>query len=163
MLVDFYHLAASPLEQVLPRICEKVLAEGERLLVVAEPARLAQLDAQLWNYAPGAFLPHGRSNAPRAEAQPVLLSSAVDPLNGATHVALADGIWRDEALGLRAHFLLLRRRPYRRRARQLARAQRRRARDLPLLETGRRTLGAGALISPRSGPWSLAVARVNAG
>ena len=98
MLVDFYHLAASPLEQVLPRICEKVLAGGEHLLVVAEPARLAQLDAQLWTYAPGAFLPHGRSNAPRAETQPVLLSSAVDPLNGATHVALADGVWRDEAL-----------------------------------------------------------------
>ena len=38
MLVDFYHLTASPIERVLPRICEKVLADGERLLIVAESA-----------------------------------------------------------------------------------------------------------------------------
>ncbi|HEY0626339.1 MAG TPA: DNA polymerase III subunit chi [Allosphingosinicella sp.] len=95
MLVDFYHLASSPLERVLPQICEKVLASGERLLIVAEERLLDQLDAQLWNYAPDAFLPHGRSNA---EAQPVLLSTAPEAGNGATNVALADGQWREEAL-----------------------------------------------------------------
>ncbi len=99
MLVDFYHLASSPLERVLPQICEKVLGSGERLLVVAEPSLLQQLDTQLWSYARDAFIPHGLSDGPAPEAQPVLLSPEPAPLNGATNIALADGQWRDEALG----------------------------------------------------------------
>lgn len=95
MLVDFYHLASSPLERVLPQICEKVLASGERLLLVAEERLLEQLDTQLWSYAPQEFLPHGRANA---EAQPILLSTETAALNGGTNIALADGIWREEAL-----------------------------------------------------------------
>ena len=95
MIVDFYYLTASPLERVLPSICEKVLASGERLLVVAEEGQLARLDEQLWTYGRDSFLPHGRE---RPESQPILLSAAVEPLNGATNVALADGVWREEAL-----------------------------------------------------------------
>ena len=101
MLVDFYHLAQSPLERVLPSICEKVLAGGERLLIVAHPELLAQLDGLLWTYAEEAFLPHGRE---RPQDQPVFLSSDPDPANGATHIALADGRWRDEALGFARAF-----------------------------------------------------------
>ena len=96
MIVDFYHLTTSPLERVLPAICEKVLAGGERLLVVAEDGLLARLDEQLWTFSRDSFLPHGRQ---RPDGQPVLLSSNVEPLNGARNVALADGRWRDEALG----------------------------------------------------------------
>lgn len=104
MLVDFYHLASSPLERVLPQIAEKVLAGGDRLLVVAEQALLQQLDAQLWSYARDVFLPHGRSDAAAPEAQPVLLSPTVEPLNGAANIALADGEWREEALGFARAF-----------------------------------------------------------
>ena len=98
MLVDFYHLTASPLEKVLPQICEKVLGSGERLLVVAEPSQLSALDTLLWSYAPDSFLPHGRAEGTAPEAQPVLLSESAEPANGARNVALADGVWRDEAL-----------------------------------------------------------------
>jgi DNA polymerase-3 subunit chi len=101
VIVDFYHLTTSPIERVLPAICEKVLATGERLLVVADEAQLARLDEQLWTFSRDGFLPHGRE---RAESQPVLLSSSVEPLNGATNVALADGRWRDEALGFARTF-----------------------------------------------------------
>ena len=104
MLIDFYHLAASPLERVLPSICEKILANGERLLVVADGEVLARLDEQLWSYAKEAFLPHGMVDQPRAEDQPVLLSTEPAPANGATNIALADGIWRDEALGFARAF-----------------------------------------------------------
>lgn len=106
MLVDFYHLAQSPLERVLPRICEKVLGDGERLLIVAEESLLGELDSQLWSYARDAFLPHGRSDKPGAELQPVLLSSEVAAANGAANVALADGDWREEALGFSRAFYL---------------------------------------------------------
>jgi DNA polymerase-3 subunit chi len=95
VIVDFYHLTASPLEKVLPAIAEKVLAAGERLVVVAGESQLPRLDEQLWTYARDSFLPHGRGGA---EAQPVLLSTEPVAANGAANVALADGVWRDEAL-----------------------------------------------------------------
>ena len=95
MIVDFYHLTASPLERVLPSVAEKVVAGGGRLLVVAEPDQLARLDELLWSYARDSFLPHGRD---RAESQPVLLAAEPEAANGAANIALADGRWRDEAL-----------------------------------------------------------------
>jgi DNA polymerase-3 subunit chi len=104
MLVDFYHLAATPLERVLPRICERLLDNHERLLLVASEEQLAQLDELLWTYSPDAFLPHGRSDGRAPDKQPILLSVVVEPLNGAGNVALADGIWRHEALSFARTF-----------------------------------------------------------
>jgi DNA polymerase-3 subunit chi len=94
VIVDFYHLSASPLERVLPAICEKLVAGQGRLLVVAEEGLLATLDEQLWTYTKDSFLPHGRSGA----NQPILLSTQPAAENGARNIALADGVWRDEAL-----------------------------------------------------------------
>jgi DNA polymerase-3 subunit chi len=104
VLVDFYHLASVPLDRVLPSICEKVLASGERLLIVAGEPELAQLDELLWGYAADSFLPHARRERPKPELQPILLSDAPDPLNAATNVALADGRWRAEALAFARAF-----------------------------------------------------------
>ena len=98
MHVDFYHLTASPLERVLPTIAEKVLAQGNRLLIVAEEPLLAALDRLLWTYAPDSFLPHGAAGAAAAEAQPILLSAEPAAANAASNIALADGRWRPEAL-----------------------------------------------------------------
>jgi DNA polymerase-3 subunit chi len=98
VFVDFYHLASSPLERVLPRICERLLEEGQRLLVVADMPLLERLDEQLWAYASDAFLPHGQAAGGAGETQPILLSESVDPVNGAGNIALADGLWREEAL-----------------------------------------------------------------
>src|SRR6476620_8959915 len=100
MRVDFYHLAASPIERVLPRICERLVEEGERLVVVAEADLLDRLDQQLWTCRKDAFLPHGPAapDAAGAQRQPILLSPDPKSLNGAANIALADGRWRDEAL-----------------------------------------------------------------
>lgn len=98
MLVDFYHLNASPLERVLASVCEKLLPGGGRLLIVADAGLIARLDDQLWSYGREAFLPHGTSDQPGAAEQPILLSTESEPTNGATNIALADGLWRDEAL-----------------------------------------------------------------
>lgn len=99
MRVDFYHLTLRPLEQVLPQIAEKVLASGERLLVVAADVELqARLDQLLWTYAPDSFLPHGRAGGEDDERQPILIADAPAASNDARNVALADGLWRDEAL-----------------------------------------------------------------
>jgi DNA polymerase-3 subunit chi len=104
MHVDFYHLTASPLERVLPAIAEKVTAQGGRLLIVADEPLLAGLDRLLWTYAPDSFLTHGLASAPGAEAQPVLISAEAAAVNGAANVALADGRWREEALGFERAF-----------------------------------------------------------
>jgi DNA polymerase-3 subunit chi len=105
--VDFYQLAGASLDQVLPRLAERVLAEGERLLVVAdEPAILAHLDGLLWRYAPESFLPHGRVGDGDEAAQPILLATEAVALNGAKRLAIVDGRWREEALVFDRSFYL---------------------------------------------------------
>jgi DNA polymerase-3 subunit chi len=105
MQVDFYHLTTTPLDRALPQIAEKVLASGARLLIVAESVtQRAALDRLLWSYAAESFLPHGQVGSGNEAGQPVLLSDAPDPINGARHIALVDGVWRDAALGFERAF-----------------------------------------------------------
>ncbi|QNE31257.1 DNA polymerase III subunit chi [Sphingomonas sp. NBWT7] len=105
MQVDFYHLTHMPLERALPRIAERVLAAGERLLVVSrDEAQRAAIDKVLWDYAPESFLPHARLGAGNDRAQPVLIAPDVNAANGARHIALVDGEWRDDALDFQRAF-----------------------------------------------------------
>jgi DNA polymerase-3 subunit chi len=100
MQADFYQLSRDPVDRVLPDIAQRVLAQGGRLLVVAaEPDRLDAIGRGLWETRPASFLAHGRADEDKASIQPILLSHSVEALNGARYVALADGLWRDEALG----------------------------------------------------------------
>lgn len=101
MQVDFYHLTQLPLERALPRIAERVIETGGRLLIVAgEAEQRAKLDQLMWTYTPESFLPHGQAGGPDDDRQPVLIAGDAGPApNGARNVALADGIWREEALG----------------------------------------------------------------
>lgn len=100
MQVDFYHLTRLPLERVLPRIAERVMANGDRLLIVAgdAPTR-ARLDQLLWSYADESFLVHGQAGGDQDARQPILIAEAPEAANGARNIALADGVWRDAALG----------------------------------------------------------------
>jgi DNA polymerase III subunit chi len=100
MQVDFYHLTQVPLERVLPQIADKVLATGERLLIVAAAAeQRAKLDQLLWTWSAESFLPHGEAGGADDARQPVLIAGSPEAANGARNVALVDGLWRDEALG----------------------------------------------------------------
>ncbi len=104
--VGFYLSGAQPVERVLPQVARKARQAGERMLVVAaDEAALARLDSALWEAFPEDFLAHGRAGQPHAERQPILLSQACEPANGARLVALADGRWRDEAEGFERAFL----------------------------------------------------------
>lgn len=98
MQVDFYHLTATPLDRVLPRIAERVLAEGGRLLIVADEGQLPALDKLLWGYRSDSFLPHACAGGETDAAQPILLSPEPEAANQARNIALADGVWRDAAL-----------------------------------------------------------------
>lgn len=105
MQVDFYQLSRDPVHKVLPAIAQRVVDSGARLLVVAsDPEKLASISEGLWQSSPTSFLAHGRADEERADIQPILLSSVCEALNGAKHIALADGLWRDEALGFERAF-----------------------------------------------------------
>lgn len=105
MQVDFYHLTRLPVERALPQIAEKVIATGGRLLVVAgEAGQRTRLDAALWNQSSESFLPHGQAGGEDDSRQPVLIAGGADAANGARFVAIADGIWREEALGFERAF-----------------------------------------------------------
>lgn len=107
MQVDFYQLGDSPVEQVIARIAEKLLAEEARLLIVAEePGLLARLDRMLWDQGRAGFLPHGVAGGADDARQPVLLSTATDAPNRARNILIADGEWRDAALAYDRAFYL---------------------------------------------------------
>ena len=99
MQVDFYHLTISPLDRVLPRIAERVVTSGGRLLVVSgDAAQRDALDRALWTFAPDSFLPHAQAGEGDDEAQPILIAPDAIAANAARHIAIADASWRDAAL-----------------------------------------------------------------
>jgi DNA polymerase-3 subunit chi len=107
MQVDFYQLGGTPPEQVIASIAEKVLANDGRVLVVArDEGALARLDRQLWDHGTASFLPHGIAGGSSDSRQPILLSTQVDAPNLARNLLIADGEWRDAALGFERAFYL---------------------------------------------------------
>lgn len=107
MQLDFWQLSRDPVERVVPLIAERTRGAREKLLVVAEDeAQRAALSQALWEARPAAFLANGEASAPHAARQPILLSAACDPANGAKYVVLADGAWREDAEGFERVFLL---------------------------------------------------------
>ena len=99
MQVDFYQLSRDPVDRLLPAIAARVLGLGERLLVVAqEETELDRISAGLWNGPPESFLAHGRTGEGAEAVQPILLAQHCSAANGARHIAIADGLWREEAL-----------------------------------------------------------------
>ena len=105
--VDFYHLTSRPLDHVLPRLAERVLAAGNRLVITAaEEALRRHLDSLLWTWSPASFLAHGLAGEAGEGGQPILIAPEPQPANGATNLMLADGLWRDEALRFARSFFL---------------------------------------------------------
>lgn len=99
MQVDFYHLTATPLDRALPQIAAKVVESRARLLIVsASDDQRGEIDRLLWVYRNDSFLPHAQVGMGDATVQPILIAPDVNAANGATHVALVDGEWREAAL-----------------------------------------------------------------
>ncbi|GGC00364.1 DNA polymerase III subunit chi [Novosphingobium endophyticum] len=96
MRVDFYQLSRDPAEVALPLIAGKVIASGERLLVVSADGEQRQRIRQaLWSAGAEAFLANGEAGEGQEERQPILLSDRAEPANGARFLAIADGQWRE--------------------------------------------------------------------
>ena len=108
MQIDFYQLGGAPPEQVIASISDKLIGQGGRLLIVAdEEAALARLDRLLWGeQGDSSFLPHGLCGGTDDARQPILLSTSPDAPNLARNILIADGKWREAALGFDRAFYL---------------------------------------------------------
>jgi DNA polymerase III subunit chi len=99
MQVDFYQLSRDPVHHVVPAIARRVLDSGARLLVVdSRDGALDRMSQALWDAGPASFLAHGKADGDLPEVQPILLATDCAAANGARHIALADGLWREQAL-----------------------------------------------------------------
>ena len=96
MKIDFWQLSRDPVEKVTALIAQRVLDQGERLLVVSDkPEQREAISKGLWQAGPDSFLANGEAGAAGAERQPILLSDSIEAANGATHAIFADGTFRD--------------------------------------------------------------------
>ena len=90
--IDFYHLQKAPLEQILPKLCEKAYATGKRIkILLGNAERVEFINSLLWTYSEESFLPHGSKRDGFAEEQPIFISADETNENNALLLSLADG------------------------------------------------------------------------
>jgi DNA polymerase-3 subunit chi len=90
--IRFYHLMRGSLEDVLPRMLDLTLERGKRAVVVLGSAeRVEAVNAHLWTFDAGSFLPHGSARDGHAARQPVWLTHVDENPNAATYLFVADG------------------------------------------------------------------------
>jgi DNA polymerase III subunit chi len=105
--VDFYQLTRDRAEKVLPPIAQKILDDGQRLLIVSnDDGQIDDISKALWTWKPESFLAHQKAGEGDDALQPILLSAIPVAGNQARFIALADGIWRDEVLSFERAFYL---------------------------------------------------------
>jgi len=91
--IGFYHLSSTALERSLPKLLERGLRQGYRIVVrTASPERVEQLSATLWTYDEASFLPHGSARDGNATMQPIWLTHSSENPNGASMLVLVDGV-----------------------------------------------------------------------
>lgn len=90
--IGFYHLLKLPLDQALPKLLEKAVAAGHRVVVRAgSDARVEHLNSRLWTYSEESWLPHGAAEDGEPQMQPIWLTAAEDNPNGAKVLVICDG------------------------------------------------------------------------
>ena len=99
--VRFHHLERRRVDEALPRILERALEEGRRVLVRASSEEMAAaLNERLWTYDDASFLPHGAAGDGDPATQPIFLTSDLENPNGATmlvRLSCVDAAHGDEA------------------------------------------------------------------
>lgn len=92
MDIQFYHLLSTPLERALPKIMEKALAGGFRVVVkTADDVTADKLNDALWTYDPAKFLPHGSFRDGDADRQPIYISPNAENPNQGNVLVVTDG------------------------------------------------------------------------
>ena len=90
--VRFHHLERRRVDEALPRILERALEEGRRVLVRASSEEMAAaLNERLWTYDDASFLPHGAAGDGDPATQPIFLTCEVENPNAATMLVRLSG------------------------------------------------------------------------
>ena len=90
--IGFYHMVRQPLEYVLPKLLEKAVASGARVVVLAgSMERVEHLDDHLWTYGDDSWLPHGAPKDGDPMSHPVWLTDTEENPNHATILIACDG------------------------------------------------------------------------
>jgi len=90
--IGFYHLDRTPLDEALPKLLEKALGSGARVLLRApDSATVDRLNRLLWTYGEASFLPHGSAAEGWPEQQPIYLTAQDENPNGADILAQVGG------------------------------------------------------------------------
>jgi DNA polymerase-3 subunit chi len=96
-VVNFYHMTKNTLEEVLPRLLEKVIQNNHRAVVLVDnDAYLEELDKVLWTYTPLSFLPHGTTKDLAPELQPIFLTTTLINPNEADVLVLTSDMAVDD-------------------------------------------------------------------
>ena len=94
----FHHLERRRVDQALPRLLERALEEGRRVVVRASSDEMvAALNERLWTYDDASFLPHGAAGDGDPTSQPIFLTSEVENPNAATMLVRLSGAEAGEA------------------------------------------------------------------
>jgi len=96
--VRFHHLEQRRVDQALPRLLERALEEGRRVVVRASSDEMvAALNERLWTYDDASFLPHGAAGDGDPMTQPIFLTSEAENPNAATMLVRLSGVEAAEA------------------------------------------------------------------
>jgi DNA polymerase-3 subunit chi len=102
--VRFHHLERRRVDEALPRLLERALEEGRRVIVRASSEEMvAALNERLWTYDDASFLPHGAAGDGHPMTEPIFLTSELENPNAATmlvRLAGAEAAKGDEAFDL---------------------------------------------------------------
>lgn len=90
--ISFYHLLSTSRERAVPKLMEKALVSGAKVVMFAgNDAMLKAMSDALWTGDPASFLPHGGAKDGHVEAQPIYLTSVEENPNGAEILCILDG------------------------------------------------------------------------
>ncbi len=100
--IGFYHLDRMPLDEVLPKLLEKALGSGARIVLRAPDAgAVERINRLLWTYGQSSFLPHGSAVDGRSEEQPIYLTAQDENPNGADILVQVEGAEAGDLPGYR--------------------------------------------------------------
>lgn len=90
--IQFYHLTSTPALRAVPKLMEKALSSGARVvMLLKDTASLQQMSDALWTANPDGFLPHASASSSSAADNPIVLATREENPNGASILCVLSG------------------------------------------------------------------------
>ncbi len=90
--IQFYHLLSTSRERAVPKLMEKALRAGNRVVMLLDNDNaLKTMSNALWSNDPDSFLPHGSTREGREQEQPIFLSLTDSNPNNADICCVLNG------------------------------------------------------------------------